>query len=354
MRAYQRVALVLVLLLGVGLIVFPLAYGLPKKTQGVDDVTNAFRADMTQSSIDRSNADLRTVNEMLAQLREETIPQQAAAAGQTPQQYQATLGTLFPAVGKGLAESPEIMNRFNHLVGTMDEQAPNFRKADAIPTADLPNTTVTYLYLVPGVLLVIVAGLGLVASFAGGRAVLVTISLTVAAALGLLMIAGALATSVIDKTKAAEKMFDAFRPAFSEQGYQQSRSDLDTLKALAGDMRNKVIPLQAARSGVTPEQYSAQLAQHYPAVGKGLAQTDAIITRFDAMVEKIGQNVGSFHEADSIPTEDTAVSVMPWLLIGPGIAIAAVAGSAAVLGRREGDGGAATPAAPAADAGPQA
>jgi hypothetical protein len=331
-RAYRHVALVLIALLGAALIIFPLAAGLPKKTQAVDDLTNDFRPAFTKTAIAESKTDLVTMNAMLAQLQAETLPGLAKQAGMTTEGLVAAMGMTAPEVGKGLKEVPTIMPRFNKLAGTMDAQAGNFRQADDIPTSDLPNTAVTYLYLIPGILLLVVGAGGLLLSLTGARAVLTTVCLGLAAVVGLAMVVGAFATGVVGKTEASEKMFTAFRPTFTDAGYQQAHQDLKTLGDMAAGMKTKSLPTMARILKKSDAEFTAELATAYPAVGKGLLETDRILAKFNVLVENIGANVDTFKNADSIPDKDTEVSVMPWLLIGPGLAVLLLSGVALVGG----------------------
>jgi hypothetical protein len=331
------------MLLGIGLIIFPLAFDLPKKTQGVDNVQNSFRDVMSEQGVKTSREDLTTMQLMLHQLNTETLPALGARLGLNPQTTVAFLSAKYPDVGAGLKQVDQIMPRFDHLVGVMEQQGPNFRKADEIPTASIPNTAVTYTFLVPGVILTVVGAGGLFFSYRGRRSVIPTIALATAVGMGVLMVVGTLVTSQIDKTQAAEKMFDAFRPTFTTQGYQQARSDLDTLEKLAAQMQTQVIPDMAklAQPPQTPEQYTAGLASQYKDLGKGLAELPRILNRFDGMVNDIGTNIDSFHNADSIPTASTPVSQVPYYLLIPGIGLIVVCGAALLplnkLGKKETD-----------------
>ncbi|MYW00857.1 hypothetical protein [Streptomyces sp. SID3343] len=332
MRAYRHVALVLIALLGAALIIFPLAAGLPKKTQAVDDLTNDFRSGFTKSAIAENKTDLATMNAMLTQLQAETLPGMAQQARTSTEGLVGLMGMSSPEVPKGLKEVPTIMPRFNKLAGTMDEQAGNFRQADDIPTSDLPNTAVTYLYLIPGIILLVVGAGGLLLSFTGTRAVLTTVCLGIAAVIGLGLVVGTFATGVVGKTEASEKMFTAFRPTFTDAGYQQAHQDLKTLGDMAAGMKAKSIPQMAKIAQKSTEQFTAELSTTYPAVGKGLLETDRILAKFNALVDNIGANIDTFKNADSIPDKDTEVSVMPWLLIGPGLAVLLLSGVALVGG----------------------
>lgn len=338
MLTFRRVALALVLLLGVGLIVFPLADGLPEKTQGVDDVQDTFRDTMSKQGIQTSRDDLVTVEAMLAQLQTQTLPDIAQSRGVPTEALKGLLALRFPAVGKGLNEVGVIMPRFEETVSVMEQQGPNFREADQIPTADVPNTAVTYLFLVPGIILTVAGAAGLFFSFRGGRSVIPTVALATAVAMGAVLVIGTLVTDQIGKTKAAEKMFDGFRPTFTDASYQQKRADLNTLEAFAAEMQNDTIPFLASQAQQDVPTYTASLAARYPQVGKGLQETPRILGRFDGMVEDIGSNIESFKHADSIPTADTPVSQVPWYLLIPGIGLIAVAGTALLpLGRRDGN-----------------
>ncbi len=347
MRTFRRVALALVLLLGIGLIVFPLADGMPKKTQGVDNVQDTFRDAMSKEGLKISREDLVTMQLMLKQLQGETLPALGARIGMNPDQTKAFLGARFDKVGTGLEQVDEIMPRFDHLVLVMEQQGANFREADEIPTSHLPNTAVTYLFLVPGVILTVVGAAGLFFSFRRpGRSVVPTIALGVAVAMGALIVVGTLVTDQIGKTQSAEKMFDAFRPTFTDQGYERARTDLDVLEGMATQMQTEVIPFLAQTAGQSPEQYTAGLASQYQDLGKGLVQLPRILGRFDGMVEDIGANIESFKDADSIPNADTPVSQVPWYLMIPGIGLIVIAGAALLpLGRRDGGAPSAPPSA---------
>lgn len=347
MRTFRRVALALVFLLGVGLIVFPLADGMPKKTQGVDNVQDTFREAMSEEGLKTSREDLVTMQLMLKQLNTETLPALGARIGMNPEQTQKFLSARYDKVGAGLTQLPEIMPRFDHLVDVMEQQGPNFRKADEIPTSHVPNTAVTYLFLVPGIILTVAGGAGLYFSFTRRRSVIPTVALVTAVAMGGLIVVGTLVTDQIGKTQAAEKMFDAFRPTFTEQGYTKARTDLDVLEGMAQQMQVQTLPDLAKMAGQTTEQYTAGLASQYKDLGKGLTELPRILGRFDAMVEDIGHNVQSFKDADSIPSADTPVSQVPWYLMIPAIALVLIPGAALLpLGKKEdgGDGVAATPA----------
>ncbi|NUU20230.1 MAG: hypothetical protein HOV68_01755 [Streptomycetaceae bacterium] len=343
MRTFRRVVLALVFLLGVGLIVFPLADDMPKKTQGVDNVQDTFRDAMSKEGLKTSRDDLTTMELMLKQLRTQTIPALAQRSGRTPEQLQAQLAALFPNVGKGLAQVDTIMPRFEHTVTVMEQQGENFREADEIPTADVPNTAVTYLFLVPGVILAVVGAGGLFFSFRRKNSVVPTIALGTSVAMGVLIVVGSLVTDQFGKTESAEKMFDAFRPTFTQASYQEKRADMNTLEAFANEMQTRAIPVLAAQAGQSPEQYTAGLASQFQDVGRGLAQTPRILNRFDGLIEDIGHNIDSFKDADSVPNADTPVTQVPWYLMIPGIGLIVLGGVALLpIGRRDDDGAPAT------------
>ena len=66
-----------------------------------------------------------------------------------------------PQSAAGLAELPAILQYFDGVQRTMAAQQQNFEQADAIPTKNLPNTTVHWLFVALGVAAIAIGVAGL-------------------------------------------------------------------------------------------------------------------------------------------------------------------------------------------------
>ena len=139
----------------------------------------------------------------------------------------------------------------------MAAQQPNFEQADAIPTKDLPNTTVHWLFVTLGVGAI---GIGVAGLATRSRALLSS-----AAVLGVVVIATTLLLLAVPaKTRAVDELTAAFRPVFTAQGAAQARGYVDTLEAMHQQLTTQALPGVADALGVTPEQLGARLPTSRP------------------------------------------------------------------------------------------
>ncbi len=202
-----------VLAIGIVLIVAPFAIGLPGKAADGEQMIQAFEPimeeenvqttvdyyydvfvplggvvpAMSQENIDTFNAYLDGFGGLSADA-ELLVPALAEATGMTPEQAGAYIASEFPAMAQMLQALPQMQQDFTDLLGlmaanvavfaqvpggldhyeplvtTMQEQQENYQSV-----ASLPDFRVfTWMFVVPGALLVALAVLGLVRSGKGG------------------------------------------------------------------------------------------------------------------------------------------------------------------------------------------
>jgi hypothetical protein len=299
---------------------------LPAKTQGVDNLTNSFRPAFKPAALTQTKADMATVQAMSDELRAKTLPAVAGALKMTPAQLQAFIAQNFPAVNKGVSQLDTVLPYFSNLIAGLDAQAPNFRKADAIPTKNLPATTVPYIFLLPGLLLAGLSVLGWVLSSTAARR-----AVWGCGAVGLVLIVAPLVLTVPAKAQAVDNLTNAFRPVFTAQGAATTRANMDTVQNMSDELQAKMLPALAGALQMTPAQLQAFIGQNFPAVAKGVSQLNVILPRFQGLVKGIEGNVGTFKKADSIPTKGTPTTLLHWLFVLPGIALVLTAGVALFL-----------------------
>ena len=311
-----RSGLIAVAIIGVVMIAGTLALSLPGKTAGTERLTDAFRPVFTTSSIAQSREDIDAINAMAKEVQPKVLPGLAKDLGMTPKQLQTFIGQEFPEVAKGLGGLEEILPTFNGLVDGLEGQKSNFEKADAIPIHEpisLPATTVPWLLIVPGALVAAFALFGLFRP--GDRPWL---PFVVAAVVGAALIVLPLALNVPGKTKAVDGLTNAFRPAFTEPGTAQLRTDFDTVQAMDEELEGEMLPALATQLKVSPTQLEELLGKEYPAFAAGLAALPESLPRFDGLVGGIEANQANFNDADSIPWASTNTTTLLWLFIVPG------------------------------------
>ena len=150
--------------LGLVLVIAPLAMSVPAKTQAVDDLTDAFRPAFSDSGLATTREYLDTVHAMVDELVADALPALAAGLEMPEADFQAFLAEQFPDVAAGLGSIDEILGRFDGLVAAVESDVDSFRGADSIPTSGTDTTLLHWLFVVPGLALVVVGATGVVIS----------------------------------------------------------------------------------------------------------------------------------------------------------------------------------------------
>ena len=322
----RKLSLLLVIVVGAFWLVGAFALDYPAKTQAVDDLTGALRPAFTDGGLAQANADVATATTFASDFQTKAVPVLAQRLGVTADDLVTTVATDYPAVGAGLDQLPEILGYFGGVQQTMAAQQPSFQRADAIPTTELPNTTVHWLFVALGVGAIAIGGAGLATR---GRALP-----SAAAVFGVGVIATTLLLSVPAKTTAVDELTAAFRPVFTAQGAAQARGYVDTLQAMQGQLTTEALPGVATMLGVTPEELGATLAADVPTVSAGLEQLPAVLSRIDALVTTVEANIHNFELADSMPTAGLPTTAVTWQLVLPAGGLIVVGAAAIATSRR--------------------
>ncbi len=195
-----------VLVVGVALIVAPFAMGLPDKADGGQQMIDAFAPIMDEQNVQTtadyyydvfvplgdivpamSQENIDTFNQYLAGFTalgvdaEAMVPALSAAMGMPEADVQAFMGQQFPAMSQTLQGLPQMqedftglialmeanvgifeqvpagLDHYEPLVTTMQEQQVNYDKVSSLPEF----TLFTWFFVIPGVLLVAFALIGL-------------------------------------------------------------------------------------------------------------------------------------------------------------------------------------------------
>lgn len=183
----NRKVLWAVLVIGVALIVMPFAISLPSKASHGQTMMDQFRPIMQPASVEST---VNYYNQTFTPLRPVAIGG-VAAAGEVPQligtlskqlhmtpvQLQQFLGKNFPATAALLGNLPRLTPVFKNvppgldhylpLVRTMQANVGNYASIDSLPNFRL----FTWFFVIPGVLLVLLAGWPLATERRSRRAV---------------------------------------------------------------------------------------------------------------------------------------------------------------------------------------
>ncbi|MHB8657650.1 MAG: hypothetical protein ACYC91_06800 [Solirubrobacteraceae bacterium] len=175
----HRAPLLTILAIGIAMIILPFAIGLPSKASAGQKMIDSFHPIMQPASVKRTIAyynttfvPLRAVATGAIQAGGEAPKLIGALAGplhMTPAGVQQFLGRDFPAMAGLLGSLPQLaptfagvpggLDHYKPLVETMRANVSNYAKIDSLPNFSL----FTWFFLVPGVLLVLLAGWPLLA-----------------------------------------------------------------------------------------------------------------------------------------------------------------------------------------------
>jgi len=144
-------------------------------------------------------------------------------------------------------------------------------------------------------------------------------------AAGLLVVIGGgfvavtLAANLFHVGPAFDRLTTDFRPIMTQQAIQTDQQDIAALSAAGTEIQTKMLPALAQQLGVTPEQFSANMAQQYPAVTAGLAAVPQITPTFSSLVTTLDEQRPYFKAADAIPTTSIPATSVPWSLFVVGL-----------------------------------
>ena len=236
----------------------------------------------------------------------------AAAFHQTQAQIALTFAAQFPGTAKGVLALPKITSDLTNLVTTLDGERARFDRADSIPTSSRSSTAVPWFILVCGIVGLGI-GVGLMLGIRG--------SVWAAAALGVVLIAAPLATSLPQKASAADTMNDHLRPVFTQQNLANLRGDVDTLTAMGTELQTKLVPTLSTALGVPAAQVTAFVGANFPVLSQALPGLGAGLQRLTTNIATLGEI-----RTDFLASSDPNLAPIAWTVLGGGIVMLLFAG----------------------------
>jgi hypothetical protein len=285
-----------------------------------EDLTDGFRPVMEDEALDTARADIAALSAVADEFAGDVVPQMAAALQMEPDQFGAFMSDRFPAVAVGVASLPQVAGQFSGVVALLEQQQENFGLADQIPTSSLPATTM------PWILLAVTLGAVIVAIVMLRRA---RFGAMIALGFGVLVVAGVLALSFLDKAGAADDMNDALQPVYNQELVDGAAGALQIVGAMGQQMQSEMLPAVAEQLQLSAEELNGFLAG-FPATAAALETLPETMGRFDAMVTTFGTHLGDYEAI-----QGTALTPIAWTLLLAGLAIVLIGSGAIVTQRRE-------------------
>jgi hypothetical protein len=114
------------LVMGLVLLVLPLALSLPGKAADADQLNANLKPVYTQALVKNASGSLVTIGAMGTQMKTTMLPALATQLKMSPEQLQTFLSSNFPATAQALQTMPASMERFNGLVKVFDNNLSNY------------------------------------------------------------------------------------------------------------------------------------------------------------------------------------------------------------------------------------
>ena len=323
----RRLTLGAVGLAGLVMVLLTLVFGLWGKAAAVHGLVNGFKPGYQTAAMKQSASDFKTVSAMADQLQNEALPGFAKALKVTPAQLQTGLAAQYPAVGKGLAEMPAALAWFGEVGTRIGGQKADFEKAETVPMKGLAATTVPWMFVISGGLLMIVAGIGLTQPRLTRRMAIVGV------VVGGTLIVFPLVVNMPAKSSAVSRLVTAFRPIMTASGPQKTAAYVSTMSAMSAQFSSEALPGLAKQLHTTAPALEKLLATNYPAVGRGFAELPSILPRFRAMSELINSSVANYRLAENMPWRGAPPLMLYWFLAIPGALALLSGGARLALGR---------------------
>lgn len=317
----SKVAAVLVMLVGAGLVATTLISNLFAVGPAFENLITDFRPALTQSSIDTAHKDIAGLSAVQQEFSTKLAPALSQQLKMTPEQFNGFVSAKFPAVAAGMGALPTAVPTFNGLINTLDKQRPLFASADAIPTDSLPATTVPWGMLGAGILVFLIGLAMLRSPKAGGAAALVV---------GLLLVVLSLALSLPGKAADADQLNANLKPVYTQALVKNASGALGTIGAMGTEMKTTMLPALATQLKMSPEQLQTFLGANFPATAQALQTMPASMERFNGLVKVFDNNLSNYETLKPVGLERLII-----ILMTAGGMVAVLGGLTVVTGRRK-------------------
>ncbi len=309
----------LVILVGIVFIVVTIANNLFAVGPAFEEMIDDFRPLLLQESLDSARADIAVLDAAGQEFQAAVAPGMAQALGMTPEEFGGMVQSNYPAVAQGMQSLPEITATFSGLIDTLESQQELFASADAIPTDDLPATTVPWIITISG-LLAIAAGVML---FMPGR-----LWGILAAVLGAALLIATFAMSLPQKAADADELNDQLEQIYTQELIDGATGSLAVVGAMGEEMQTKMLPDLAAQMGMSPDELNAFLGENFPATAAAMQSMPESLPRFEAFVGIFATNLDNYETIQPV-----SFTPIIWMMVIGG-ALIVLAGGYCILAKQ--------------------
>lgn len=295
---------------------------LPGRASAGRAIQAEFAYTMSPTGLRALRSTFNMIDAFGTQFVDQTLPGLERELKLTPAQLDTLLRTNFPATWRGVHEIPGALALVRPVVPRIVGMAADYRAVTRIPGFGLPLRSVTWLLLLLGAGLLIV---GTAAFLLPGR-----LSLAALATVGALAVAIPLAMNLPAKFDSGTRVVAVADIALSQHAATVAATTTHVVDDLVAEVDRSLIPALAKATHRSPAAFTSSLAAAYPAVATGLRDWSSVRGSGYALAAAQQASVRPFQDDIS----DLPLGALPWLVIGPGAALALLALTALVLEAR--------------------
>ena len=313
----RKVAAAVVVVVGIVFIVLILVNNLFAVGPAFEEMIDDFRPVLQEEALAQAQADVDGLAAAGEEFGTQIAPAMAQQLGMTPDEFGAMVQSQYPAVAQGMQALPEITATFTGLIQTLDSQRELFESADAIPTDDLPATTVPWIILVSGLAAIIVGVLMLLP----GRTWAI-----VAVALGAGLVIVTFALNLPQKAADADELNENLTPIYTQELIDGASASLTVVTAMGQQMQAEMLPDLAAQLGMSQDELNAFMGQNFPATAAAMQTMPETLQRFESFVGVFAMNLDNYETIQPV-----SITPIIWAMIIGGIIIILMGGWALII-----------------------
>jgi len=313
-RAPRWVLAVLVVA-GLALIALPVAFGMFSRAPKGATMLADFKPFMTTARLDGFRRDIREVNDGV---RESNTKVAALLTKTAPAGSHSDFARRFPEFADFEPQWPPINAHMTSLIVRIQSNLPNYQAMAALPSF----TLFPWFFAIPGVLLLVLAGLAL-SSLPWRRRIRVFV-----AVLGIGLVLAPVAVQMFSRAPAGAKMMSAFRTIETRHEVETIQGYFGTIGLVQGAIRLQLAPA-LKRAGLT----SAETARRFPALTDLDRSWVGILSDMTPMIGAMSDNVDNYQALTALPS----FRVFPWIFVAIGLLVAVTAVAAGPRRRRKAD-----------------
>ncbi len=313
----RMIAALVVILVGVGFVAMTLINNLFEVGPAFEEMIDDFRPVLSEESLETARADIAGLQAAGQEFQTVVAPGMAGAMGISVEDFGAMVSANYPDVATGMSALPEITETFNGLIDTLDSQGALFASADAIPTDDLPATTVPWIITVSGLLAIVVGGL----MFLQGR-----LWPILAVVLGASIVIASFVLSLPQKAADADQLNENLQPIYTQELVDGASAALGVVSAMGQQMQAEMLPDLAAQMGMAPEELGAFMGENFPATAAAMQTMPGSLERFDGFVGIFATNLDNYETI-----QDVSFAPIIWAMIIGAIIIVGAGGAVLIL-----------------------